>query len=196
MTTPDHTIHELIRARWSPRAFATRPVEAEKVAQLLEAARWAASSYNDQPWQFIVTTAARQAGYGKLMSCLVPDNQSWAATAPVLILTVARLAFEHNGKPNRHAIYDLGQAVGTLLVQATALGLHAHQMAGFDAELARRLFRIPAGHEPMAVAAVGYLGDAARLPPGVEEKDPATRERKAVAEFAFLDGWGEPFAGE
>lgn len=195
MSNSHRPVQDLIRARFSPRAFAARAVGSELLASLLEAARWAPSCYNDQPWRFLVTTADRPAAFRRLFDCLVPGNQAWAASAPVLMLAVARLQFRHDGTPNRHAIYDLGQAVGTLLVQATALGLHAHQMAGFDAERARSAFAIPPANEPLAVIALGHLGDASRLPPGMEEKNPAARERLAIAEFAYRDAWGEPFVG-
>lgn len=165
-----------------------------KLAQMLEAARWAASCYNDQPWRFIVVTSDYSEAYAKLLDCLVPFNQGWAATAPVLMLAVAHLNFEHNNEPNRHAYYDLGQAVATLLVQATAVGVHAHQMAGFDPVKARAAFNIPPSYDAVAAIAVGYLGDPSRLPKELEEKDPATRQRHELETFAFCNEWGRPFS--
>jgi len=176
-------IHELLARRWSPRAFAPRPVEREKLTQLFEAARWAPSSYNAQPWAFIVATRREDAeGYNRLLSTLVDVNRQWAQRAPVLILAVAKLDFDHAARPNRHALYDLGQAVGNLTVQATALDLHIHQMGGFDPRAARELFAIPAGYEPVTVLAVGYQ----EAPPA----DPAARTRKPLTDFVFSGSWG------
>ena len=121
-------VHDLIKKRWSPRAFSDRMVAPQAVLTLLESARWAASSFNDQPWSFIVATKDDPAEYARLLGCLVEGNQSWARAAPVLILSMARLSFSGNQKPNRHAYHDVGLAVGNFLVQATALGLSVHQM--------------------------------------------------------------------
>lgn len=133
-----YTVHELIRGRWSPRAFSNRTVERDKLLSLLEAARWAASSYNEQPWSLIVATQDQPSEYARLLSCLVEFNQSWAQSAPVLMLSVAKLHFDRNGKENRHAFHDVGAAASNLATQAIALDLFVHQMAGFDAQKARR----------------------------------------------------------
>jgi nitroreductase len=177
-------IHELLARRWSPRAFSPRPVEAAKLAQLFEAARWAPSSYNAQPWAFIVATREDAEGYNRLLSTLVEVNRQWARQAPVLILAVAKLDYDHVARPNRHALYDLGQAVANFTVQATALDLHIHQMGGFDPRAARELFAIPAGYEPVAVLAMGYQEGA--------PADPAARKRKPLADFVFSGSWGRP----
>jgi nitroreductase len=188
-------IDPLLAERWSPRAFSDRPVAPDLLLRLFEAARWAPSCYNDQPWYFLLARRGHDDdAYQRLLSCLVPFNQAWAATAPVLMLSIARVTFFRNGKPNIHAWYDVGQAVGNLLCQATALGLYVHQMAGFDATQARALFAVPAGYDPIAVAALGYRGDPAALPPEVEEKSPALRERKPLGEFVFDGGWNVPLA--
>lgn len=186
-----HPIHELLLRRWSPRAFDPRPVEEEKLRQLFEAARWAASSFNDQPWRFIVTRRGEPA-HEKLVACLVPGNAAWAANAPVLALSVASLNFAYNGKPNRHAAHDVGQAVANLLVQATSLGLFAHQMAGFDAEKARESFAIPSDHEPVAAMTIGYPGDPASLPEKLRKGEGGTRTRKPLVELVFGGDWGQP----
>ncbi len=175
-------IHELLARRWSPRAFSPRPVEPAKLAQLFEAARWAPSSYNAQPWAFIVATHEDAEGYNRLLSTLVDVNRQWARQAPVLILAIAKLDYDHAARPNRHAFYDLGQAVANLTVQATALDLHIHQMGGFDPRSARELFAIPTGYEPVAVLALGYQEG----PPA----DPATRTRKPLTDFVFSGSWG------
>ena len=187
----DHPIHELIRRRWSPRAFADRPVEPEKLLSLLEAARWAPSSSNEQPWSFIVATRDDRAAYDRLLSCLVEFNVQWAARAPVLMLSVAKLKFDSNGKPNRHAFHDVGLAVGNLLMQATALDLVVHQMAGFDVQKARELFQIPPGYEPCAAIALGYLGKPDSLPEPLRARELAPRFRKPLGEFVSTERWGE-----
>ena len=183
------SILDVLSQRWSPRAFAPRAVESEKVSELFEAARWAPSCYNDQPWAFLLTHRGQDPAYEQLLACLVPANQAWAATAPLLVLNTVRQNFLHNGKPNRWAVYDLGLAVGNLLAQATALGLSAHQMAGFDAVLAHSSLGLPADHEAVAVMAIGYLGDAALLPVGVEEKSPTQRVRKPQEDLLHVGRW-------
>lgn len=189
------SIHELLGARWSPRAFDPAPVEASTLMELFEAARWAPSCFNDQPWSFVVARRGEGDAWERLLGCLVEFNQSWAKTAPVLMLAVARRGFERNGKENRHAWYDTGQAMANLLVQATHAGLYVHQMAGFDADLARERFAIPDDHDAVAAAALGRLGDPGALPDDMEEKDPGERERKALESFVFDGHWATPLSG-
>lgn len=177
-------IHELLARRWSPRGFSARPVEAAKLARLFEAARWAPSSYNAQPWAFIVATREDGEGYNRLLSTLVDVNRQWAQHSPVLILAVAKLDFDHVSRPNRHALYDLGQAVANLTIQATSLDLYIHQMGGFDPRSARELFAIPAGFEPVAVLALGYQEG--------EPEAPVERTRKALPDFVYSGSWGRP----
>lgn len=193
-----HPVHDLFRRRWSPRAFSDRPVEPEKLQSVLEAARWAPSSFNAQPWSFLVATKEDPAGFEQMLSCLVPQNVLWAKAAPVLMISVARTHFEHNGKPNRHALYDTGQAVAFLTLQATALDLYVHQMAGFSAEKAREVFAIPEQAEAVSAIALGYLGDPNSLPQGPRERELVPGKRKPLPEFVFADRWGSPagWAGE
>jgi len=186
-----YPIHELLRERWSPRAFADRTVEPEKLRSLLEAARWAPSSFNEQPWSFIVATKEHPGEYERLLSCLVEGNIRWAQHAPVLMLSVAKLAFERNQKPNRHAFHDVGLAVENLVIQATALGLAVHQMAGFHVDKARELFSIPDGHEPVAALVLGFPGDPAGLPEDLRERERAPRTRKPLESFVFSGQWGQ-----
>lgn len=183
-------VHELIAERWSPRAFADRDVSKEDLGSLLEAARWAPSCFNDQPWSFVVATRDEPEALARLQSCLVDANKAWATDAPVLMLSVARTSFAHNGKPNRHAAHDVGLAVGGLCAQAQALGLVVHQMAGYDAERARELLGVPDGHEPMAMIAVGYEGEAERLDEQLRERELAPRQRKPLSEVAFAGRFG------
>jgi nitroreductase len=183
-------IHDLLRHRWSPRAFDSRPVEAEKLRSLFEAARWAASSYNAQPWYFIVGTKDDPETYNKVLETFVEFNQSWAKQAPVLAVSVAKLKFD-DGRPNRHAFHDVGQASAYLAAQAEALGLSAHQMAGIDPEKARKLFNIPTEYEAVAGMAIGYAGDPASLPEELRKRELAPRERKPLDSFVFASQWGK-----
>lgn len=189
-TMTDHPVHELIRRRWSPRAFADRPVEPEKLASLFEAARWAPSSYNEQPWNYVYATKEHPEQFQRLLDCLVEGNQRWARKAPVLAISVAKLRFDHNGQPNRHALHDVGMATENLALQGVALGLAVHQMAGFHVDQARELLGIPEGYEPVAAIAVGYPANPESLSPEVREKELAPRTRKPAAQFAFQGRWG------
>jgi nitroreductase len=180
-----------LRRRWSPRAFSARNVEPGKLRSLLEAARWAASSFNEQPWSFIVAAKDDSETYPRLLDCLSEGNQKWAKSAPVLMLSVAKRHFDRNDKENRHAYHDVGLAVGNLIFQATALGLFVHQMAGFSVDKAREHFNIPEGHDPVAAIAIGYLGEPKTLPQDLREREVAPRARKALTEFVFSGKWGE-----
>ena len=186
-----YPIHDLLRRRWSPRAFSERRVEPDTLRSLLEAARWAPSSNNEQPWSFIVATKDDPVEFGRLLSCLVESNIQWAQHAPVLMVSVARLTFEDDGKPNRHAFHDVGLAVANLIVQATALGLVVHQMAGIFPDKIRELYGIPEGYEAVAGIALGYPGDPQSLPDGLRKRELAPRERKHVTEFVFSGRWGQ-----
>jgi len=192
----DFPVHELIRERWSPRAFADKPVPQDVLRSIFEAARWAPSSNNEQPWAYIVATKDDRENFEKMLSVLVEFNVQWARSAPVLALAVARLTFAKNNAPNRNAQYDTGAATALLSVEATARGLAVHQMAGFDPEKARRVFGIPAGWEPMAALAIGYPGDPASLPPPLKDREMAPRTRNPITEFVMAGQWGHtaPFA--
>lgn len=186
-----YPIHDLLRQRWSPRAFDDRPIEPEKLRSLFEAARWAPSLDNGQPWRFLVATKEDTADYDRLFQCLVTSNQKSAYRAPVLILSVAQLQFE-DGSPNRHALHDTGMAVENLVVQATALGLVAHQMAGFRIDQAREDCQIPESYEPVAMIAVGYPGDPALPSDRLRAQEPQPRVRKPLTELVYAATWEQP----
>ncbi len=188
----DHPVHDLIRHRWSPRAFADKPVAPEVLRSLFESARWAPSSSNEQPWAFIVGTKDDQVTHAKLLSTLVEFNQVWAKQAPVLAIAVSELAFARNGHPNRNAFYDTGAAVADLTMEATSRGLFVHQMAGFDPQKAIEVFAIPAGWEPIAAFVIGYPGDPQSLPETLRERELAPRTRKPLTEFVMSGSWGQP----
>jgi len=186
-----YPIEPLLKQRWSPRAFAARPIEIDKLLSLWEAARWSASCANQQPWYFIVATKEEQAEYARLLSCLRENNQLWAAQAPVLMVSVAKLAFDMNGQPNRYAFHDVGLAVANLIVQATALGLCVHQMAGFYPDKVRELYGVPDDFEPVAGIVLGYPGDPTTLPEDLQQRELAPRTRKPCEAFVFQGAWGE-----
>ncbi len=186
----DHPVDSLIERRWSPRVFSDREVGTDAILSLLEAARWAASAYNAQPWSFIVARRQDKDEFERLLGCLVPGNQEWAKGAHVLMLTVAKLTFSHNDKPNALAIHDVGQAAATMAIQATSMGLRIHQMSGFDAAKARETYAIPDGYEPVTVIAVGYRADEDSMPEDVREKESAPRQRRPLGEIVFSGTWG------
>ena len=186
-----YPVAEILRRSWSPRSFSDRLVEPEKLQSLFEAARWAASSFNEQPWNFIVATKQKPEEHARLLSCLVEGNQRWARAAPVLVVSVAKLNFDKTGKPNRHAFHDVGLAMGNVLVQATALGLFVHQMAGFSPEKVREIYGVPEGFEPVAAMAIGYGLVAEDLPEAFREFDLGARRRKPAGNFVFETRWGE-----
>ena len=188
----DHDVHELIRNRWSPRAFSQKAVTEEAIRSLFEAARWAPSSFNEQPWRFLVARAQDPQKYERMLSCLVEKNQQWAKLAPVLAISVARTLFARNDKPNRHALYDVGQATAQLALQAMALGLYVHQMAGFSSERTRELYAIPDDCEPVAALAIGYPGDLSVLPKDFLESERRERSRRGQDEIVFDDAWKNP----
>jgi nitroreductase len=188
---PVEGVLPVVQTRWSPRSFADRNVDPADLAKVFEAARWAASSTNEQPWRFLVGARGSEA-YSKILDALVPFNQSWAKSAPVLILGVTKTKFSHNGTPNPVALYDLGAAASYLTLQAAALGLATHQMAGFNADTARKSFEIPDEYHIGAVIALGYQGEPAALAnPQLVDREVAPRERKPLSEFVF-SSWDTP----
>lgn len=187
----DHPIHDLLRRRWSPRAFDPRPIEKAKLLSLLEAARWAPSSYNEQPWAFLVATKEEPADYARVLECLIDFNRGWATAAPVVLLTVAHTAFDKNGSPNRHAFHDIGLAIAQLTVQATAEGLVVHQMAGILPDRARELFAIPKDWEALTGVAIGYPGDPSSLSETLRQREEAPRTRKPLESFVFSGTWNQ-----
>lgn len=190
--TLHHPIHDLLARRWSPYAFADRAVSDDDLRALFEAARWSASSYNEQPWRYIVAMKANRAEFERLLSCLVEGNQAWAKAAPVLALGCTSLRFALNGKPNAAAIHDLGLASASLTLEATNRGLFVHQMIGILPDKAREVYRIPEEFEPKTGLAIGYVADPNTLPEKLRERDLAPRTRKRLAEFVFGGEWGSP----
>ena len=188
----NHQIHDLLTHRWSPRAFSDQMVENEKILAMLEAARWAPSSFNEQPWSFIIATKDNPEEFERLLSCLTEGNIRWARFAPLLMLSVAKLIFDRDEKPNRHAFHDVGLAVGNLIVQARHLDLHVHQMAGIFVDKIRETYNIPDTHEPVAGIAIGYYGALDQLTEDLRQRELSERTRKALEQFVFSGYWGKP----
>ncbi|MFC2091140.1 nitroreductase family protein [Bacteroidota bacterium] len=177
-------IHTLIKNRWSPVAFSDQVIETDVIQSIFEAASWAPSAYNGQPWRFIWGMKGDES-YTVLFDLLNEGNQVWAKTAPVLVLSIAETMFVDRGSKNKFAMHDTGMAVGNLLLQATHAGLFVHQMGGYDAEKAMEVFKLSEYQIPMAVMAIGYKGDKKQLPEEVAKREDKKRERKQVGEFVF-----------
>ena len=192
LAKPDHPILPVIAERWSPYAYDPRPIEREKLLSCLEAARWAASSYNEQPWTFILAERTDAAAFAKALDCLVEGNQAWAKNVGVLLLTVVARSFTKNGKPNAACEHDVGLAAGNLVLQATALGLQGHQMIGIVAAKVRAAYQVPDGHDPLTAIAIGY---PANVPAGTTDplgqRDLTPRGRKPLGETVVAT-WGRP----
>ena len=187
----DYPILDALADRWSPYGYDPRPMTAADLHSLFEAARWAPSAFNEQPWRYIVATRDDEAAFADLLSCLVEANQQWARNASALVLTVASLNYAHNGKPNGSALHDLGLAASNLVTEATARDLTVHQMGGILPDQARELYGIPEGFQAVTGMAIGYAADPAGLPDPLRERDTATRSRRTQAEFVFEGTWGQ-----
>jgi nitroreductase len=190
--SPDYPILPVLAERWSPYGFADRPVAEADLRSLFEAARWAASSYNEQPWSYLIATKENPPEYARLLSCLVEANQAWAKAAPVLVLGVVNLRFVLNSKDNRAAVHDLGLASANLVIEATSRHISAHQMIGILPDRARELYQIPEHSEAWTAIAIGYAADPAHLPDAVKERDLTPRKRKPLSDFVFTGQCGRP----
>lgn len=188
---PAHPILDLVADRWSPYGYDPRPMPATDLQSLFEAARWAASAFNEQPWRYLVAQREDEEKFSALLSCLVDANRQWAQNASALVITVASLNYAHNGKPNGTAWHDVGLAAATLTAEATSRGLMVHQMAGILPDKARELFGIPDGFQAVTAMAIGYAVDPATLPDELRERDTAPRQRRPLAETVFSGAWGK-----
>lgn len=192
LANTDYPIEPLLANRWSPYAFADRDVSDADLCSLFEAARWAASSYNSQPWSYIVAKRTDTEGFARVLSCLVEGNQAWANAVPVLALGCAHLRFEHNGEPNAAALHDLGQASASLTFEASARGLVVHQMIGIEPARVSELYELPEDVRPLTALAIGYVGDSDDLAENFRSRDLASRQRKNLPAFVFGHPWGKP----
>jgi nitroreductase len=191
--TPDHPILAPIAERWSPYSFNGQPVEREKLLTCLEAARWAESSYNEQPWVFFLAERTNANEFQRALECLLEGNQVWAKHAGVLLLSATSRTFRKNGNPNPVCQHDLGIAAAHMALQATALGLQAHQMQGVNLAKVRQTYNVPEGYDPLTAIAIGYAGKPAEgIDPQLAARDEAPRGRKQLSEFVFMGNWGQP----
>ncbi|CAL9658086.1 nitroreductase family protein [Streptomyces thermocarboxydus] len=184
-------VHPLLAERWSPRSFdATHTITDEELVSLLEAARWAPSARNSQPWRFLVGRRG-DTTYRRIFATLAPGNRLWAGNSSLLVAAVAAERLE-SGTPHPGAAYDTGLAVAQLSLQARALGLHAHQMGGFDPERLRTSLGVPDGYQPLSITAIGALAAPELLPQELRDRETAARERRPPAETFFAQSWGNP----
>ncbi len=175
--------------RWSPRAFSSEPIDEQTLMTVFEAARWAASSYNEQPWRFLVARSPND--LATFRSFIIPFNRVWADQAQVLVLVVGKKTFSHNGAPNGTFGYDAGAASGYMALQASLLGLVMHGMAGFDREAARVLLHIPDDFEPFAIYALGKPGDKSQLSEQLQERE-VPSDRRPISESVMDGGFDAP----
>lgn len=190
----DHSILEPLANRWSPYRFDSSEIDEDKLVRCFEASRWAASSFNDQPWFWIVARRQDSGAFSKMLGCLGQPNQEWASNAGVLILSVIRTTFLYNGKPNRVALHDLGQAAAYFALQAVTLGLQVHQMAGVDLARVRHEYGVPDGFEPQTAIALGHPDTST---PDTEQsqqwqqREQRARQRKPLSDQVYGGKWGE-----
>jgi nitroreductase len=184
-------VSSMFAQRWSPYVFdAEREVSREDLESIFEAARWAMSAFNAQPWRYIVGVRGRtQETWDRVHASLLEGNQGWTKNAPVLALGLAVRDYEHNGKPNNTALHDLGAASASLSYEAAARGLAVHQMAGIDPDKARELFDIPEGITPFTGLAIGYAGDLESADSGLADRDRKERTRKPLEDLIIRGGF-------
>ena len=194
-SSPHHPVHKLIASRWSPYAFSSRPIPREDLLAIFEAARWAASSFNEQPWRYIIANRNRSEDFERILGCLLDGNQAWARAAPTLALGCTRKNFSRNGRPNRVAQHDLGLASASLTFEATRRGVYVHQMAGILPEKAREVFAIPEAFECVTGLALGYRAEPDKRSRDLHVRDERARTRRPLSEFVFGAIWGEPGLG-
>jgi len=185
-----YDINNLSKIRWSPCAFDTKPVEKDKIRSILEAARWSPSSGNEQPWRFMIGFRKDET-WEKIFETLDEGNKIWVKSVPVLLLSIGKKTRGRKSSPYPHFQYDTGQSAAHLTFEATNQGLYAHQMAGFDPEMAVREFNIPSDHQPLTVIAIGYIADPSSLPSDLQERELAERKRKGFDELVFSVTFGQ-----
>jgi len=188
----EQPIHSIISDRWSSRAYdPDQLVSQESFLSLMEAARWSPSCMGDQPWQFITFHKKDATSWTQALNCLSVGNQNWAMDASILILACARQSFSNNQKPNRWNQYDTGAACENICLQATSIGLVAHQMGGFDVEKTRQLFQIPSQYDLMSFIAIGYPLAVEKISAEALVKEKEARKRKPLREIFYTNQWGE-----
>ena len=195
----DRPIHPLLAERWSPYAFDGESVAVSDLEALFEAARWAPSSYNEQPWRFIVARREEPEAFAKVLSCLVEFNRGWAGHVPVLALGLVESGRPGAGPPGPVPAHDLGLAAASLVLEATHRGLAVHQMSGIVADRIREAYALPDEVLPLTALAIGYAAPLKATPEEWRERQARPRERRRLSGFVFGARWGEParfLAGE
>jgi len=182
-----YAVHDIIKNRWSPRSFSEKAIPQETLLSLFEAASWASSSRNEQPWRFICGVKGENENYDKIFNTLTEGNQRWTAKAPVLAIGLSKTNFNSNGKPNRHCAFDLGQAVALLAIQAGICGLYIHPMGGFVIEKVKEIFNIDDSYEPMVAISIGYLGASEDLPDDLRMQEEEPRSRRSLDKTLFFN---------
>lgn len=186
-----YEIHPIIKQRWSPRSYTGKPVPVESLQKIFEAARWAPSSFNEQPWRFIVGSKG-DGTWEKIFNTLVAFNQQWAGSAPVLALAFGKKTTTRNNKPNPVFQYDVGQSVAYLTLQAMHEGLFVHQMGGFNAGEAAQVFNIPDDYQVLTAFTIGYLGSPNMLDENLAEMETTERQRLEPEKIVFQDSFTKP----
>jgi nitroreductase len=184
-------ILEIIQERWSPYSFSSTPVEEFKLKAMFEAAGFAPSCNNEQPWMFVIVTRDNKKIFDEYVGFLTEVNKLWASQAYALVISMARMKFTFSGKPNRFAFYDTGMAVSNLLLQGTALDIYVHQMGGYSVEKVIKYFNLDEDIQPVAMMAIGYLGEGTNLPPELLKRDEKRRPRKTISEYVFRNSLNE-----
>ena len=182
-------VHSLIKTRWSPRAYDSRPVEPDKLKRIFEAARWAPSSSNQQPWYFLVGFKGDDV-YAKIFGTLVEFNQLWAGNAPILSLAIAKTTNSRGGINTTYA-YDLGQAMAMLSIQSTHEGVFVHQMGGIDVAEVERILEIPAEYKVLTAFTLGYINEKTVLHPNLQKLEFSPRTRRPAGESVFTGSFGQ-----
>ncbi|MCC3156060.1 nitroreductase family protein [Hymenobacter sp. 15J16-1T3B] len=180
-----YPVVDVIKHRWSPRAFTPQPLSDDDLRTLFEAAAWAPSAMNEQPWRFIYAHREQTEAFQRIWNCLLPGNQPWAKHAAVLVVVLARKTMGANDAPNRHYLHDTGMATANLLLQAASMGIHGHVMGGFDMAKTQEALHLPADLEPATFLALGYVGEAEQLEEPFRSRELAPRSRKPLSEFVF-----------
>jgi nitroreductase len=183
-------VHPLIRARRSSYAFDSRPLTREQIRVLFEAARWAPSSFNEQPWRFLIATREEPEAFERLANVMSPWNRAFAAKAPLLGLSAARMVFAKNGLPNPHAFHDVGLATENLSLQAVAMGLQTFFVAGYDVDAAKAVIDPAETWRPVAMFAIGYAGRVDELDEVYRKKEARERTRQPLDAILFEGEWG------
>ena len=194
LAEPDHAILPHFVERYSPYVYEPKVVEREKLLRILEAARWAASSFNEQPWRYILAERSDETAFANALDCLVEANQDWAKHAGALLLCATNKNFTYNKKPNRVCEHDLALAGANLTIQAVAEGLQVHMMGGIVPSKIRQHYKVPEDFEPLTAIAIGYAGtpDADHVDEEIAKRDMTKRERMPLGDFVFEESWGQP----